>query len=167
MAELRQRGYASALVPILGSSVDNEAIARVAKLVRPDAAVEIVYVLRVTEQRALDGDLVPEEQEASGVLEVARLQATLAGCRVHCRLIRTRSPGRSIVEEAEKRRSDLIYISTEHVPSEEGLLSATTRYALAHRPCRVVVEHDPTAAGTGPNRDGGVPAGVLVGGRIA
>ena len=28
MAELKQRGYHSALVPILGTSVDNEAMAR-------------------------------------------------------------------------------------------------------------------------------------------
>jgi hypothetical protein len=38
-------------------------------------------------------------------------------------------------------------MSTEHAPSEERLLGPTTRYVLAHRPCRVVIEHDPTAAG--------------------
>jgi nucleotide-binding universal stress UspA family protein len=97
------------------------------------------------------------------VLEVARLQAKVAGCRVRCRLIRTRTPGRAIVEEAKERRSDLIYISTEHAPSEEGLLGPTTRYVLAHPPCRVFVEHDPTSAGIGQNGDGIVPAGVLVG----
>ena len=59
--------------------------------------------------------------------------------------------------------SDLIYISTEHAPSEEGLLGPTIRYVLAHRPCRVVVEHDPTTAGNGQNGDGVVPAGVFVG----
>jgi nucleotide-binding universal stress UspA family protein len=163
MAEPKQRGYHSALVPILGTSVDNEAMARAAKLVRPDAAVEVVYVLKVPEQLPLDGGLEQEEQEARRVLEVARLQAKV-GCRVRCRLIRTRSPGRAIVEEAEERRSDLIYISTEHAPSEEGLLGPTTRYVLAHRPCCVVVEHDPTTAGIGQNGDGVVPAGVFVGG---
>ncbi len=167
MAELKQRGYHSALVPILGTSVDNEAMARAAKLVRPDAAVEVVYLLRVPEQLPPDGGLEQEEQEAQRVLEVARLQAKVAGCRVRCRLIRTRSPGRAIVEEAKERRADLIYISTEHAPSEEGLLGPTTRYVLAHRPCRVVVEHDPTTAGIGQNGDGVVAAGVLVGSRIA
>jgi nucleotide-binding universal stress UspA family protein len=98
------------------------------------------------------------------VLELAHLQAKVAGCRVRCRLIRTRTPGHAIVEEAKERRSDLIYISTEHAPSEEGLLGPTTRYVLAHPPCRVFVEHDPTSAGIGQNGDGIVPAGVLVGG---
>jgi APA family basic amino acid/polyamine antiporter len=138
--------YHSALVPILGTSVDNEAMARAAKLVGPDAAVEAVYVLKVPGQLPLDGGLEEEEAEARRVLEVARMQAKVAGCRVRCRLVRTRNPGRTIVEEAEERRSDLIYISTEHAPSEERLLGPTTRYVLAHRPCRVVVEHDPTGA---------------------
>jgi nucleotide-binding universal stress UspA family protein len=163
MAELKQRRYHSVLVPILGTSVDSEAMARAAKLVGPDGAVEAVYVLKVPEQLPLDGGLEQEEQEARRVLEIAGLQAKVAGCRVRCRLIRTRSPGRAIVEETEERHSDLIYISTEHAPSEKGLLGPTTRYVLAHRPCRVVVEHDPTTAGIGQNGDGVFSAGVFVG----
>jgi APA family basic amino acid/polyamine antiporter len=149
--------YHSALVPILGTSVDNEAMARAAKLVGPDAAVEAVYVLKVPGQLPLDGGLEEEERMARRVLEVARLQAKVGGCRVRCRLIRTRNPGRAIVDEAKERRSDLIYISTEHAPSEERLLGPTTRYVLANRPCRVVVEHDPTAAAAEVNGNGKVP----------
>jgi APA family basic amino acid/polyamine antiporter len=134
--------YGSALVPILGTSVDNEAMARAAKLVGPDAAVEAVYVLRVPDQLPLDSGMEEEEALGRSVLEVARLQARVAGCRVRCRLIRTRNPGRAIVDEAAERRSDLIYISTEHAPSRERLLGPTTRYVLAHRPCRVMIEHD-------------------------
>ena len=137
--------YRSALVPIFGTSVDNEAMARAAKLVGPDSAVEAIYMLRVPDQLPLDQGLEEDERLGRQVLEVARLQAKVAGCRVRCRLIRTRNPGRAIVGEARERRSDLIYISTEHAPSEERLLGPTTRYVLAQRPCRVVVEHDPTS----------------------
>src|SRR5262249_44549750 len=118
--------YHSALVPILGTSVDNEAMARAAKLVGPDAAVGGIYRLKVPEQLPLDGGLGEEERKARQVLEVARMQAKVAGCRVRCRLLRARNPGRAIVEEAIDRRSDLIYISTEHAPSEERLLGPTT-----------------------------------------
>ena len=131
-------------MPILGTSVDNEAMARAAKVVGPDAAVEAVYCSRFRTASAGRG-LEKEEREVRRVLEVARLQAKVAGCRVRCRSLRTRNPGRAIVDEAKERRSDLIYISTEHAPSEERLLGPTIRYVLAHRPCRVVVEHDPTA----------------------
>jgi len=102
-------------------------------------------VLEVPGQLPLDGGLDEEERVARRVLEIARLQAKVSGCKVRCRLIRTRNPGRAIVEAATERRSDLIYISTEHAPSEERLLGPTTRYVLAHRPCRVVIEHDPAA----------------------
>jgi APA family basic amino acid/polyamine antiporter len=136
--------YRNALVPILGTSVDNEAMARAAKLAGPDAAVEAIYVLKVPEYLPLNGEMNEAEREARRVLEVARLQAKVAGCRVRCRLIRTRNPGKAIVATAKERRSDLIYLSTEHAPSEERLLGPTTRYVLAHRPSRVVVEHDPT-----------------------
>jgi APA family basic amino acid/polyamine antiporter len=149
--------YHSVLVPILGTSVDNEGMARAAKLVGPDAAVEAVYVLRVPEQLPLDGGLEGEEREARRVLEIARLQARVAGCRVRCRLLRTRNPGRAIVDEAKERRSDLIYISTEHAPSEERLIGPTIRYVMANRPCRVIVEHDPAAAAASMNGNGAVP----------
>ena len=134
--------YKSALVPILGTDVDNESMARAAKLVGPDAAVEAVYVLRVPDYLPLESGMEEEERLGRSVLEVARLQARIAGCRVRCRLIRTRNPGRAIVEEARDRHSDLIYISTDHAPSNERLLGPTTRYVLGHRPCRVVIEHD-------------------------
>ena len=57
-------------------------MARAAKLVGPDAAVEAVYVLKVPGQLPLDGGLEEEDTEARRVLEVARMQAKVAGCRV-------------------------------------------------------------------------------------
>ena len=76
-------------------------------------------------------------------------------------MIRTRNPGRAIVDEAKERRSDLIYISTEHAPSEERLLGPTIRYVLAHRPYRVVVEHDPTALDVPTNGKRAFPSAAL------
>jgi basic amino acid/polyamine antiporter, APA family len=156
--------YHSALVPIFGTSLDNQAMARAAKLVGPDAAVEAIYVLRVPDQLPLESGMEEEERMGRSVLEVARLQARTAGCKVRCRLIRTRNPGRAIVEEARERHSDLIYISTDHAPSNERPLGPTTRYVLAHRPCRVVIEHDnsrdPAIANTAPPRGvAKIPAG--------
>jgi basic amino acid/polyamine antiporter, APA family len=155
--------YHSALVPIFGTSLDNQAMARAAKLVGPDAAVEAIYLLQVPEQLPLQSGMEEEERMGRSVLEVARLQARTAGCKVRCRLIRTRNPGRAIVEEARERHSDLIYISTDHAPSNERLLGPTTRYVLAHRPCRVVIEHDnsrlPDRAVDGAVRPAEIPAG--------
>ena len=68
-------------MPIFGTSVDNEAMARAAKLVDPDAAVEAIYMLRVPTELPLDEGLEEEERPGGNVLEVARLQAQVAGCR--------------------------------------------------------------------------------------
>jgi basic amino acid/polyamine antiporter, APA family len=133
--------YKSVLVPIFGTNVDGEAMHRAAAVVDPDATVEALYVFKVPQAHELpDRDFDAEEYEARCVLDVARLQARARGLKVRTKLIRTRNPGRAIVAEARERGSDLIYVSTEHAPSDERLLGPTTRYLLAKRPCRVIVE---------------------------
>ena len=132
--------YKSALVPLFGPDVDTNAMHRAAAVVDPDAFVEALYVLRVPAEHELPAGLDQQEYEARCVLDVARLQARARGLKVRVKLIRTRNPGRAIVEEALERRSDVIYLSTEHAPNDERLLGPTTRYILAKRPCRVIVE---------------------------
>jgi len=144
--------YHSALVPIFGTDINTDAMARAAKLVGPDAEVEALYVLTVPRELELDQDLEEEEELGRNVLEVARLQARARHLKVRARLIRTRNPGATIVEEARERHSDLIYMSTQHAPSDERLLGPTTRYVLANRPCRIVIE-----GGNAPPEDGPAP----------
>jgi nucleotide-binding universal stress UspA family protein len=138
--------YRSALVPIFGSYVDTTAMHRAAAVVDPDAFVEALYVLQVPPEHELPDGVGQQEDEARSALEVARLQARARGLKVRVKLIRTRNPGKAIVEEARERGSDLIYISTEHAPSNERLLGPTTRYVLSKRPCRVIVEGGAQAA---------------------
>jgi APA family basic amino acid/polyamine antiporter len=133
--------YKSALVPIFGDTVEGDAMRRAAAIVDPDAVVEALYVLQVPPEHKLDAEVLAEQEyRARCALDVARLQARAKGLKVRVQLIRTRNPGKAIVEEARERRSDLIYISTDHAPSEERLLGPITRYVLAKRPCRVIVE---------------------------
>jgi APA family basic amino acid/polyamine antiporter len=140
--------YKSVLVPIFGTNVDGEAMHRAAAVVDPDATVEALYVLKIPQAHELpDLDFDAEEYEARCVLDIARLQARARGLKVRTKMIRTRNPGRAIVEEARERGSDLIYVSTEHAPSDERLLGPTTRYLLAKRPCRVIVEGGNAGAG--------------------
>jgi nucleotide-binding universal stress UspA family protein len=120
-------------------------------VVDPDATVEVFYVLRIPREHELpDGGFDALEATARNALENARLAARSRGLKVRVNLVRCRNPGKAIVEEARERGSDLIYLSTEHAPSDERALGPTTRYVLAKRPCRVIVE------GTGGN--GGGPA---------
>ena len=150
--------YKSALVPIFGLDIDTDAMNRAAAIVDRDAFVEALYVLKVPTEHELPEGLEQQEYAARCALDVARLQARARGLKVRVKLIRTRNPGRAIVEEAIDRGSDLIYLSTEHAPKDERLLGPTTRYVLAKRPCRVVVEGG--GAGGRPSTVDGAPPAV-------
>ncbi len=149
--------YRSALVPIFGTDVDASALRAAAKLVGEDALVEAVYILRVPNQLSLDAGLEKEEALGLSVLESAKVTGRRAGLKVQTRLIRTRSPGAAIVEEAERSDAEIIYLGTAHAPPSERALGPTATYLLAHRPCRVVIETPPVNGGAA--RDG-VGAGV-------
>jgi Universal stress protein family len=85
------------------------------------------------------------------VLESAKVTGRKAGLKVQTRLIRTRSPGAAIVEEAQRSGAEIIYLGTAHAPPSERALGPTATYLLAHRPCRVVIETPAVDDG----RDGG------------
>jgi basic amino acid/polyamine antiporter, APA family len=141
--------YHSAIVPIFGTDVDASALRAAAKLVGEGATVEALYVVRVPNQLSLDAGLDHEEQLGLSVLEAARIAGRKSGLKVQTRLIRTRSPGAAIVEEAERRDAEIIYLGTAHAPPSERALGPTATYLLAHRPCRVVIE-TPSANDAGP-----------------
>jgi APA family basic amino acid/polyamine antiporter len=135
--------YRSAIVPIFGTDVDASALRTAAKLVGEDALVEAVYILRVPNQLPIDAGLEEEERLGLSVLESAKVRGRKAGLKVQTRLIRTRNPGASIVEEAERQGAEIIYLGTAHAPVSERALGPTATYLLAHRPCRVVIETAP------------------------
>jgi basic amino acid/polyamine antiporter, APA family len=141
--------YHSAIVPIFGTDVDASALRAAAKLVGEDATVEAIYVLRVPNQLPLDAGLEEEESLGLSVLESAKITGRKSGLKVQTRLIRTRNPGATIVEEAEQRKAEIIYLGTAHAPPSERALGPTATYLLAHRPCRVVIETPPATARNG------------------
>jgi len=147
LVDFQELGYASALVPIFGTDVSAGSLRSAAKLVGADAMVDALYVLHVPPQLSLDAGLDAEEALGRGVLEAALVAGRRDGLRVRTSLIRTRNPGKAIVDEARRLHTDVIYLGTVHAPPSERALGPTATYLLGHRPCRVVVE---TAAGAPP-----------------
>jgi APA family basic amino acid/polyamine antiporter len=141
--EFRELEYRSALVPIFGTDVDGRALVSASRLVGEDAVVEALYVVAVPAQLSIDAGLDHEEDVGRSVLEVARLRARERGLRLHTRLVRTRNPGATIIEEAKRQRAEIVYLATTHAPSAERALGPTATYLLAHRPCRIVIETEP------------------------
>jgi basic amino acid/polyamine antiporter, APA family len=138
----RELAYGSALVPMFGTDVNARALGRAASLVGDGAAVDALYVIKVPEQVPLDARLEDEEAEALRVLDVVRIRARERKLKIRTGVIRTRNPGAALVEEAERRRSEVIYLDTVHAPPSERSLGPTASYLLAKRPCRIVVETD-------------------------
>jgi basic amino acid/polyamine antiporter, APA family len=139
-AGFHELAYASALVPMFGSDVNGQALRRAASLVGDGAAIDALYVIQVPEQLPLDARMEREEDRAARVLDVARIRARERKLKIRTGVIRTRSPGAALVDEAEQRHSEVIYLDTVHAPPSEHALGPTASYLLAKRPCRVVVE---------------------------
>jgi basic amino acid/polyamine antiporter, APA family len=135
--------YRSALVPIFGTDVSARSLRAAAKLVGREATVDAVYVIAVPSQLPLDGPLEREEQAGRNALESAALIGRREGLRVRTALLRTRNPGRTLVEEARRLGSEVVYLGTTHAPSAERALGPTATYLLAERPCRIVLELGP------------------------
>jgi basic amino acid/polyamine antiporter, APA family len=135
--------YRSALVPIFGDDVSADALESAARFVGSDATVDAVYVVSVPAQIPLDGPLSAQEQHGRNVLEAAQLIGKRRGLRVRTSLLRTRNPGRTLVEEALRLGSEIIYLADQHAPASERALGPTAQYLLAERPCRIIVQTGP------------------------
>jgi APA family basic amino acid/polyamine antiporter len=149
LVEFQELSYGSAVVPIFGTDVSARALRSAARLVGPGAKVDALYVLPVPPQLSLDAGLDREEAEARSVLEAARLAGRKAGVDVRARLIRTRHPGRAIVDEARRLKADVLYLDAVHAPPSERAFGPIASFVLAHRPCRVVIEIEPDRLKTG------------------
>jgi APA family basic amino acid/polyamine antiporter len=134
--------YRTALVPIFGDDVSASALSSAAKLIGAEGVVYAVYVLPVPSQLSLEAGLEEEEAHGRSVLEVARIKAKRRGIKIHTGLIRTRSAGAALVQEAERVGSDVIYWSTIHAPAGEQRIGPTAAYLLSRRPCRIIIETD-------------------------
>jgi APA family basic amino acid/polyamine antiporter len=134
----------SAIVPLFGTDVNADALRRAAKLIADDGVVEALYVIEVPTQLPPDAVLDTEEQRASDVLEVARVQGRRQGLNIRTRVIHSRNAGASIATEAREQNADVIYLTDDHAPSAERGLGRTASYLLGVRPCRVVFEHVPS-----------------------
>jgi APA family basic amino acid/polyamine antiporter len=93
----------------------------------------------------LDADLSAELAEADRLLDEARAIAAPYGVRVVERVVRARHAGRAIVEEAERRVSEIIVLGAPR-GRHRAIFGHTVDYVLKHAPCRVMVAAGKKAA---------------------
>jgi APA family basic amino acid/polyamine antiporter len=130
------------LVPMKLGDIGEEMVATAIALAKErGAAIEAITVVRVPRKFVLEGELpadVAARVDAS--LEEARALGSDYGVEVHGDVVRARSIGHAIVDEAERRNVDLIVLgSSPRWRRQSRFFSPTVDFVLRHAHCEVLV----------------------------
>jgi nucleotide-binding universal stress UspA family protein len=134
--------YKRILVPMKLGDIGEEMVATAIALAKDTSAeVQAITVVRVPRRFPLDGDLPPDvaaRVEAS--LEEARALGEDHEVEVATGVVRARSIGHVIVEEARAREADLVVLgSSARWRRQSRFFSPTVDFVLRHAPCEVLV----------------------------
>jgi basic amino acid/polyamine antiporter, APA family len=137
-----RRDFERILVPMKLGDIGEEMVATAIALAKNDPAdVLAITVVRVPRRFPLEGDLPPDvaaRVEAS--LEEARGLGEDHGVEVKTDVVRARSIGHAIVEEARARDADLIVLgSSPRWRRQSRFFSPTVDFVLRYAPCEVMV----------------------------
>ena len=121
------------------------AIATAIKLAaRRRRGIHVLVWISVPQSAPINAELPEAEEAAESIIEQARLQG---GRRVtgHWEKVRPGQAGRMIVQEARELRAQAIVMP---LPPRTGgtLFGKTLETVLAERPCRVIIQSDPSPA---------------------
>jgi basic amino acid/polyamine antiporter, APA family len=134
--------YRLLLVPVIEGYESDEAMNVAARLAAERGArITAVTALELPLELPLDADMPEEEWRANVQLDEARAIGDSYGVDVVSRLVRSRSAGRAIVDEAERRGSEIIVIGAPRRDRrrQTGIFGDTVDFVLKHAPCRVMV----------------------------
>ncbi len=132
--------YRNVLVPVKPGRASEEAIDLSCRLAADrGASITALSVVVVPLDQALDTRLEEEERMADEALDVAAAIAELYGVKFTERIVRARHAGRAIVDDATRRRSEIIVMGAPRGGRGRGVFSDTVDFVLKHAPCRVMV----------------------------
>jgi len=138
--------YLSILVPIVSGPESRDSVDLAARLAAERRATIVgLRVLVVGPEQPLDVDLSAEEAEADRLLDQAHLIAETYGVHMVERVVRARHAGRAIVEEADRRQSEIVVLGAPRGRHRE-IFGGTVDYVLRNAPCRVMVAAGKKAA---------------------
>jgi basic amino acid/polyamine antiporter, APA family len=133
--------YERILVPMKLGPIGEEVLATAIKLAEErGSTVSALHVIAVPLDKPLEADMVEAEERAEASLAEAKLLAAEHGVTVEGKVVRSRSIGEAIVEEARKEGVDLIVMgSSPRWRRQSRFFSPTVDYVLRHAPCEVMV----------------------------
>ena len=131
--------YRSILVPIVSGDESREAVELAARLATERAGrIVLLRVIVVPLELPLDADLTEQLEDADALLDEARAIATPYGVRAVERVVRARNAGRAIVEEADRRGTEIIVLGAPR-GRHRHIFGHTVDYVLKQAPSRVMV----------------------------
>jgi nucleotide-binding universal stress UspA family protein len=135
--------YRNILVPMGADRESEEAVDLACRLAAERrATVVAITVIEVPLHKPLDVELPEEEYGADLLLDEAKRIGDTFGVKVISRVVRARSFGRAVVDEANRRGSEIVVVGADRRDrglSKHALFSDTVDYILKHAPCRVLV----------------------------
>jgi basic amino acid/polyamine antiporter, APA family len=133
--------YDSILVPVKLGPIGEEVFATALRLADEHrASITAVHVIAVPLDKPLDADVVAEEERAAASLADAKLLASEHDVEVEGHIVRARSIGAAVVEQAETLGVDLIIMgSSPKWRRQAHLFSPTVEYVLRKATCEVMV----------------------------
>jgi APA family basic amino acid/polyamine antiporter len=138
--------YREILVPVTRSAESEEALVAAARVAaQRRARIAVVHVVEVPFHLPLDAELEEAEAAAERLLDDAQAFLEEYGLRAVTRVIRARSAGRALVEEAERRNAELVVVGAPRQRGRAGepVFGKTVDRLLRESPSRVLL-----AAGT-------------------
>ena len=134
--------YRSILVPVTRSAESEEALVAAARVAAERRAVVVaVHVVEVPFHLPLQADLPEEEAEAGRLLDDAKAFLEDYGLRAVTRLVRARSAGQALVDEAERRNAELVVVGARRRRGRAGepIFGKTVDRLLRDSPARVLL----------------------------
>jgi len=162
----KERDYSSILVPLSGTSIDDDIVQTAALLASGEpteeeqegSTIEALWIFEIPMLLPLDARL-PEAQVKQARKALARAKAVgeeYSGVHVATAIVRARRAGQAIVDEAKRRGVEAIVLSAEE-PSRirggsrlggrgttfENFVGEATKYVISKARCRVIVTAPP------------------------
>jgi basic amino acid/polyamine antiporter, APA family len=134
--------YRTIVVPVVRSAESEEALVAAARLAAERGSrIAIVHVLEVPLEQPLDAPMPVLERAADDLLDEAQALVESYGVRAVTRLVRARSAGPAIVDEARSRNAELIVLGAPRVRIRGGkpVFGKTVDYVLRNSPSRVLL----------------------------
>jgi nucleotide-binding universal stress UspA family protein len=135
------------LVPVTGSTADDEAIRLACRLTKKKNKGKIwaIYVVTVKRSLPLDAEIEPEVKKAEDVLNRISNVAENEDYEVETDLLQAREAGPTIVDEAVEREADLILMGVIYKRRfGQFSLGSVVPYVLQNSPCEVILYHQYT-----------------------